>query len=178
MSGSCSVLTQIKNKLEKSQAPKVIAGGDGKTSLTVPDKWRPLTTLHEEAKLQAADVVAEQYAIVISESKAGFADDMTLDDFTELIMTAPKEAVTDLKVADPAPFEVNGYQARQFEAAGTVDKIKIKWIFTTIEAPKNFHQIVMWTTPAKFEENEKIFQDVVKSFQETEGKPAAPAKRD
>jgi hypothetical protein len=176
--GNCSVVNQFKKQLTKTQTPKIVAATDGKCSLTVPGNWRTLTTLHQEAKLKTADVGAEQYAIVISESKSGFTEDMTFDDFNELVRQRPEETVTDLKVSEPVSLEIDGHPARQFEASGAVDKIKIKWLFTTVDGPKNFHQIVMWTTAGKWEENKSVFLETAKSFRETEGKTTVVRETD
>ena len=60
--------------------------------------------------------------------------------------------------------KINGFDAKQFEASGTVDKIKIKYIFTVVDTPDHFYQIVAWTLTSKFEENKPALLDVISSF--------------
>lgn len=74
----------------------------------------------------------------------------------------------------------NAYPAQQFKAIGSMDKIQMKWLFTTVDAPKDLHQIVAWSSPSRFENNRETFTELVNSFKEIEGTqtPAeAPSKK-
>jgi hypothetical protein len=171
----CSAVRDIKEQLDKNKSPKVITAMDSKSELTVPGGWSVKTDLHEDAQLQVADLISQQYLIVISESKADFAKDLTLKEYTEMIKQNPKETVADAEFSEIKSTLVGGYPANQFEATGSVDKIRIKWLFTIIDAPKNFHQIVAWSTPSRFEKNREIFVNTINSFREVEGDIQLPA---
>jgi hypothetical protein len=177
LAAGCSVIGRFKRPSNSKQPSKTVNSTDGRSALNVPGNWRTLTSLHETAKLQAGDVAADRYAIVISERRLAFDQEMTLDEYTDSVLRASQESVPGLDTAALRTTEVNGYAARQFEAAGTIDKTKIKWFFTTVEGPKNFHQIVMWSKADNFEGNKKTFLEIIDSFRETDGKAAlAPSE--
>jgi len=157
---------QIKKAIEASRAPKVITAADNKCQLTVPGNWQTRTDLHEEANWQAANLFAEQYAIVISESKADLSADILLQDYTDLLQGSTKQKVADVTFSPVKNIDINGYPAAQYEAEGTVEKIRIKWIFTIIDTPKYMHQIVAWTTPSNYNENRQTLLDVINSFKD------------
>jgi len=170
----CNFANQIKKEIEKTQTPKVVTATDNKCQLTVPGNWQTRTDLHEEAALQTANLLSDQYAIVISESKADFNEDILLEDYTDLLKRSTKMKVSDVTFTESKLLEINGYPASQYEAEGSVDKIKIKWIFTVINAPKHFHQVVAWTTPSRFEQNKPVLTEVINSFKELSGTATSP----
>ncbi|MGI9056164.1 MAG: hypothetical protein ACR2F2_10235 [Pyrinomonadaceae bacterium] len=165
----CSAIKQIKEKVEETQKPKVLDCTDGKCRLTVPGSWKIEKDLNNDANFQAANALAEQYAIVISESKQDFTGEMSLDDYVELITKDIETRIDDAAISETKSITINGYPAKQFEVSGSVDKIKAKWIYTFVDAPKNFHQILVWTLASKFDSNKPVLLDVVNSFKETEG---------
>lgn len=172
----CSAISQIKKQVDKSQSPQTIRCTDGKCELTVPGSWSAQTALNEQANLQAANPFAEQYLIVIAESKADFTGKMNLDDYKEIILENVRATVTDPVISDGRTVVVNGYPARQFEVAGSIKNIKANWIYTLVDAPKNYHQILAWSTASKFEANKPILLEAINSFKELdETAPPAPS---
>ena len=114
-SGGCQVANRIVKEVEKTQNPQIINGTDNRAQITVPGNWQKRTDLHDEAEIQAANLLKEQYVIVISESNIDFSDDMTLKDFTELIIGTSKETVKDGVITEVTSIKVDGYDAKQFE---------------------------------------------------------------
>lgn len=146
--------------------PHVVTSNDGKSQLTVPGAWKVQTRLNEEAGLQVGNPVAEQYAIIISESKEDFTEEMTLEDFTGLIRQNAEELIKDPIISENKSLIINGYPAKQFEVAGSIDNIKAKWIYTLIDAPENYHQIMAWTLASRYEQNKPVLLEVTNSFKE------------
>lgn len=167
----CSLINRVRNEIDKTQSPKIVTSKDGKIQLTVPGAWKEQNGLNEEAGLQVANPVAEQYAIVISESKADFTDKMTLENFTELIQQNAKSVIADAVVSEPRSLTINGYPAKQFEVGGSIENIKAKWIYTLVDAPNNYHQILTWTLASRYEQNKPVLLDVINSFKETGTSP-------
>lgn len=162
----CSFVNQVKKGIDKMQTPHVVTGKDGKSQLTVPGSWKEQTRLNEEASLQVGNPFAEQYAIIITESKEDFTEEMTLEDFTSLIRQNADEAITNAIISENKSLSINGYPAKQFEVSGSIDNIKAKWIYTLIDAPENYHQIMAWTLASRYEENKPVLLEVVNSFKE------------
>jgi hypothetical protein len=170
----CSAINQIKKKVEETQKPKVLECTDRKCQLTVPGDWNVETDLNDVANFQAGNRFKEQYAIVISDNKADFADEMTLDEYVELTRKDMENSTTDAEVSETKSITINGYPAKQFEVSGTVERVKARWIYTFIDAPKNYHRILAWTLTSKFEENKPVLSDVINSFKELDGTKTAP----
>ncbi len=174
----CSAISKIKQKVEEAQTPKVLECTDRKCRMTVPGSWKTETNLNDVANFQAANPLAEQYAIVISESKKDFTGDMTLDEYVELISKDIGSRIDNAEISDKKSYTINGYPATQFEVSGSVSKINAKWIYTFIDAPNNFHQILTWTLASKYDDNKSVLLDVTNSFKELdETAPPAPANK-
>lgn len=170
----CSAISQIKKEVDKSQSPQTLRATDGKSELTVPGTWSVQKGLNDQATLQAANPFAEQYAIVMSESKMDFTDDMNLDGYTKIMLDNVRETITDPVISETKSLTVNGYPARQFEVGGSVQNIKASWIYTLIDAPQNYHQILTWSTASKFGQNKPVLLEAVNSFKELDGTAPPP----
>lgn len=171
----CSAISQLKKSVEETQKPKVLECADRKCQLTVPGSWKTQTDLNDVANLQAANPLAEQYAIVISESKQDFTGDVSLDDYVELITKDINTRITDAQITETRSITISGYPAKQIEVSGSVEKVKAKWIYTFIDAPKNFHQILAWTIASRYDSNRPVLLEVINSFKETDGVAVQPA---
>lgn len=165
----CSFINQVKKEVEKSQAPKDIFATDNSCKITVPGNWQTRTDLQEDAVLQAANTFSEQYVVVITEGKTDFSEDTSLSDYAQLLKSATKQNVSDITFSEIKNIQINGLPAVQYEGEGTVEKIKIKWLFNLIDSGKKYHQLVLWTLPSKYEKNKPIFDDVINSFKDLSG---------
>jgi hypothetical protein len=126
------------------------------------------------ASLQTGDFLAGQYTIVITESKDDIPD-ITLQEYTGRVQDNARGnlMVKDMQVGEAAPLAVGGYSAKQFEAAGTAAGMKLKWIYTIIETPSNYHQVLTWTPASEYERNKPILLEVTNSFTEIAGSTVA-----
>lgn len=164
----CSFFNQVKKQIDQAQEPQVVSATDGKSQLTVPGTWSTQKDLNDNATIQTGNLLAEQYAIVISESKEDFTDKMTLNEYVDIIRKSAKETLNDAVLTENRSLTINGYPAVQFEVDGSVSNIKAKWLYTLVDAPKNFHQILAWSSASKFEKNKSVFLEVINSFKETD----------
>lgn len=170
----CQFFSQVQKKIEESQKPNVITCTDGKCQLTVPGNWSPQKDLNDDANLQAGNLRAEQYAVIISELKADFTSEVDLNAFTEIVRKGVNETIKTPIVSENRPLTVNGYPAIQFDVAGSVENIKARWLYTIVGTPKNYHQILTWTLNSKYEANKPVFLDVINSFKEIEDSISSP----
>ena len=162
----CSLVSRLKNEVEKSQSPKVITSTDNMCQVTVPGNWQKQTDLHDDATIQSASLIKEQYLIIIREDKQDFGSRFTLDSLTEIVRDNFKKAATETTLTVPITVNVNGYPARQFETSGEIDNLKIKYLYAIVETPHNYYQIITWTLSSKFDKNKTVFLDVINSFKE------------
>ena len=164
----CKFFEQVQKKVEETQKPKVITSDDGKVQLTVPGSWSTRKDLNEEASIQAANLRAEQYAVVITDSKADFTDDVGLGGYTEKIRNGASSTIATPVLTEDRSLTVNGHPALQFEVSGSIESVKARWIYTIIDTPQAYYQIVAWTLNSKYEANRQVLLDVSSSLREND----------
>lgn len=145
--------------------PTVITSTDGQSQLTVPASWSVQEDLHDDAELEVANLLQEQYVIVLTENKSDFVD-TDLDSYSDLVAESVVEAAGAEDIGDATELTINGNAAQQYEVHGTVDNLKVVYWLTTVEGEQNFYQVLAWTLESKAEANEPVFQEVVQSFKE------------
>lgn len=174
----CSLAGRIKKEVEKSQTPQVFTSTDNICQVTVPGNWKNLPELHEDAIIKAGNLFGEQYLIIIRENKEDFGKNFTLDNITEISRDNFKSAATDTFLSEPISVKINGYPAKQFETSGEVENLKVKYIYSIVETPNNYYQIIAWTLNSKYDQNKSIFLDVMNSFKETgDNNPVLPPSK-
>lgn len=176
----CTAVNQIKKEIDKTQQPQTIVSNDGKSQITVPGMWKKETELNDLATLQASNAFNELYVVSIPQSKADFTEEITLETITNFARDEVKSWVNDAQMSEAVPVSINGYAGRQFEVGGAVQGVKAKYIYTVLDAPENYYQILAWTLASRYEGNKEKLLEVVNSFKETnsatlEGPPAPPA---
>lgn len=152
---------------KQSDAPgrsTTVKSADGKFQLTVPDGWKAATGLHDKATIQVSNEGAELYVIVLSESKTDSGADFTLDKFTEIMRKSLMEKKGATDTAQPESVTVNGNEARQFELHGTIANVKAVTLVNIVETQDHFHQVISWTTQAKYDDNKATLKQVINSF--------------
>lgn len=169
----CSAINQIKKEIDKSKKPEILIAADGSCQLTVPGSWRKENDLNDDAVLQASHRFDELYVIVIPTSKADFTEEMTIDTITQMLRKDFSGNVPQSESTNPVSTFVNGNPARQFEMSGAVKGIKARYIYTVVDTPQKYYQILAWTLASRYETNKSKLLEVVDSFKETGGKQPA-----
>lgn len=148
--------------------PSVVTSADKKFQLTVPAGWTRTSELHATAGIQAANKFKEVYVIVLSEDQVDFAADMTLDKFTEIIRNSLMTKYASPRATDVETISIGGNEARQYELRGSSDNTAVVIIVTTVRTPTHYHQILAWTLPSKWTDNQQILKEVTASFRPAE----------
>jgi len=165
----CSLINKIQKEVENSQTPQTLTASDGCCQVTVPGNWRTQNDLNSEATIQAGNLPAELYIIVIRESKEDFGRKADLDFFTNGVRENFKQTNAESVLSEPVSIIINGHSAKQFEAAGEVENIKAKYLYATVETSDNFYQIMTWTLSSRYAKNKSILSEVINSFKEING---------
>jgi hypothetical protein len=172
----CSLFNQMRKQAEAGKKTEVITSTDNKTQLTIPGSWDKQTNLNDDATLQVANLIGGQYAIVISESKKDLGTELSLQDLTDAAKenTTKNVLLENVVMGEPKPVTINGYPAVQFESNGMAAGIKLNWIYTLIDAPKNYHQVITWSLASKYEQNKPVLLEVANSFKEIDASVDSP----
>lgn len=142
-----------------------ISANDGKSEIRIPSDWSKRTDLNEEAAIQAANPLTEEYLVVISESKVDFVD-MTLEKYADLCLDKMKNSMKNPSPPTMENIEIGGRPALQYELTGTIDLVNIGYVVTYVEGENGFHQVIAWTMKSKLASKKQKLKDVVKTFKE------------
>jgi hypothetical protein len=170
---ACLPMGKLSQKSSEQNNVKTLTSSDGQSQITIPAGWKEDAELHEEAELRASDRASEMYVIVITDSKQDF-EDMSVEKHSELTRGIILDGLASPQISPASKVSINGYPGVQTEIRGTVDKINLVYIHTSVESPKNLFQIVAWTLPSRFEKNRSTLVEVIESFKEVE--PGAGSK--
>ena len=170
----CSTIEKVQKEVEKTQSPQVLTSTDGTCQITVPGSWSSETDLNPEAVLQASNRLQEEYIVIIRESKADFGKKANLDFVTGVIHDQLQKSLSsDAVLSEATTSSVGNYSARQFEASGEVQNIKVKYLYTVVETPESYYQLITWSLVSKFDANRPQLLEVVNSFKEVSDSPNA-----
>ncbi len=123
--------------------------------------------LNEEADIQIANSAKEGYFIVISEFKSDFEKNVDYKKHSALTRSLVKETLIHYhEVSGPTYVKVNGMKGVQYEITGSLEGVKIKYLHTTLEGRKYFHQLIAWSLPSKYDMNRPTFDRILNSSYE------------
>jgi bifunctional DNA-binding transcriptional regulator/antitoxin component of YhaV-PrlF toxin-antitoxin module len=174
---ACNLSGVVKKAAEQAQQPRTFTSIDARVQITAPGGWREDKELSDEAVLTASDRAREMYLVIISERKDDFEEGTTLADFNELSRKGLMERIETPELTESVPLTVGPNSAMEYQAIGTVEKVKIKYLTTVVETPERFYQIFTWTLPSRFDLNQPTLRSVAQSFKEvTAPLPSSPSK--
>ncbi|WP_300673221.1 hypothetical protein [Soonwooa sp.] len=148
--------------------------------ITYPDSYMRAYDLNNDAASQRSNGAQGKYSIVIQDEKAPLeffsvkfsTIEETLEFYTKGLLELTKE--NSVKETTPKKFKINNQNAIQkeieaviFDEATSKD-IPIFYLFTVIETPEYYYQVLSWTpkeNKAKFLEE---FRNIATSFKEVD----------
>lgn len=155
---------QARSRVEHVAANgREIVSADGNARLVVPKDWSELRDLNDAAELQGGNRSKEQYVMVLSENKVDF-DNMTLQRHHQLTRDALMRKMKNPTAGEPVEITINGRPALQEEIGGTQERTNIVFLHTTVEEEHSFHQILAWTSKARWDEQKDKLHEVTRSF--------------
>jgi len=162
----CAALREVNKAAKQSNEPKIVTSTDGKVQLTVPPGWKT-QNLNDQAIIQVAKAREELYTIVIASNKVDFDDNVGVDDVVSLVQRDMKSTVENAEISDSSPIEINGLSGKQFEVKGSVDMLKVTYIYYVIDTKETFYQVMSWTLTSRFQKNAPILREVMSSLKLT-----------
>lgn len=161
-------------QIQSLAKPTVLTSPDGKFQLTIPAGWRKDPSLNDRASIQGSNAMKELYAIVITDFKSDFTDEMTLEGFTEITRDGMAANLVNPDSTPPVPVRFNGLEGRQYVMQGAVKNVKVTYLITTVETADHFHQIITWTLTSRMSQNQMTLQSVTETFRTTDRVPVGP----
>ena len=145
--------------------------------LRLPAGWRQARDLNEGASLQAINPLHGRHLIVISEALDDYAAGVTVHEHARVTLDLLTRGIHVTTISQPQHRVIGGWDAVQFEIEGFHDNSWVKYLHTTINGRRAFHQVIAWSTQSRYER--KVFEDLLEGFGELPGpdpvRRAAPA---
>jgi TM2 domain-containing membrane protein YozV/Tfp pilus assembly protein PilE len=161
---NATTYSQTKKAPASSDLTKKMYSADKHVSIRVPESWAAKDLL-PTAVIGAANLVDENYIVILEDTKADFEDGITLENYSENIQ---KQLMSNIKNGQiqgvPKDLQVAKMPAQQFVFMGTAEGIKIAYVVTLIETDKSFYRVLTWTMQSRFEKNKALLQNVSESI--------------
>ncbi len=149
-----------------SNVDKDIKFYNNKFQITKPARWMVLNNLNDEADVQMGNLFKEAYLIVFSESKLDF-DNLDIHGYSELTRGFIRNSLKNYReVSGPKRVTNGDLQGIQYEIAGSINHVRIKYLHTTLEGREHFHQVVAWSTNSRYDSNLLDYNRTISSFKE------------
>ena len=139
---------------------------DGHSQITIPPSWRSMPELGGEGVVRAGDVLADEFLLVITETKVDFAAQVDLAKYGEIVIGAMEKTLMNPTVGPPIGLTIGGRPALQYELHGTVDLINIGYLVTVIDGVTHYHQVLAWTSKSKLAAARASLQRTIATFRE------------
>ena len=93
---------------------------------------------------------------------------MTLKLYAELAGEATAEGLQDAVTDGMERIAVNGIGGYCFSITGTIEGVRITYMFVILEDDENFIQLVIWSSDKSVSENHLEYMDILSSFERIE----------
>jgi hypothetical protein len=158
----------VLRKLLLDGRPLVLSDGGG-AQISVPKGWSAQTKLNDQAEIQAANFLKASFLIVLTEPKPVAEDGeepppvISLKEYADLTLKSFQKGA-DFAVVNETEYAVNDHRAIQRTVRFTSEGQKVKGLHVSVETPRAFHLIFVWTLAPRFDAQFPTFQKIVESF--------------
>ena len=147
----------------------VLTDDEGLARFELPYGWSASGAVNIEASLQICDHRRRRFVLVFSEAREDFEAAMTLDTHSSSTRAQLMASLRVFDVRGPQYREVGGLPAVQYEIEGAFNMGIFRYLHTTIQGPRAFHQVLCWTKKSRFDRLQ--FERLLDGFSEIPGPP-------
>lgn len=153
-------------ELPPTQPANLIEAPDQSSQVVLPEGWEPTTDLNPQAQIQAENPEQQIYLIVRAQPRAALGS-LTKEQFSERSRQLLTEQLTQVEQKGPSEkvTQVGQFSALQYEIRGSLNSIGVVYLHTIVETPEYFTQILTWTAPANFQQNEAEMQTLIQDVE-------------
>lgn len=142
---------------------------DGKSEIKLSPGWLNDPELNDKAQIQASNRSRQMYLIVLVQNRRDLGK-MTTTEYSKITQGYLTRRLEKSQVTGPTAVRQIGntlaYPTVQYEVRGSLNKIDVVYLHTVVETPTRFVQILAWTPPTAFEQNQPEMQQMIQSFRE------------
>lgn len=132
--------------------------------MKIPEHWSPLSGLHDDASLQAGNLLREEYLIVLVDNRLDFAGDFS--EFADLTQSMITQSLLLGSRSDEKELSLGGIPAKQCTIEGQIEGLNICYLHTSLEGVDHFYQVISWTLKSRKPTAFSTFQDVLGTISE------------
>lgn len=148
-----------------SQAePRTFTDSLENIAVTATADWKEDESLHEESILSLGNEEENAYLIVLMDGKDSFADGMTLELYSSLASDATLDGLENGRLTDEAEVTVGGKMGKRYILRGTIEGIRIAYLFYILEDPYNFTQIIIWSGEDNMDRKKVDYSGIIETF--------------
>jgi hypothetical protein len=172
LSGTASLVgCKALKRAAEALKTKSLRASDGRSEIRVPRSWDKVTYLNDESSIQASHTVRASFLVVITESKSDFAP-YTLQSYSDMARKQMKAKADAYTEDSPRRFTQGGLSAIQYEIRLKNNLgFKQRMVHTILEGKRFSHQVILWTDPKNWSRQRPVFDKILKSFRERDGRP-------
>ena len=147
----------------------VLTDDEGLVRLEYPPDWCATGSLSDRASIQLRDRRHRRFVLVFSEAREDFEAGMTLERHSALTRAQLMGALQVFEIHGPDYRHVGGFPAVQYVIEGSINASIFRYLHTTIQGARAFHQVLCWTNRSRFDRRE--LDRVVDGLSELAGPP-------
>lgn len=154
-------------KFQASQAPgntQRFVADNGTVELSVPSSWSR-QDIHPEAIVQAGNLRAEAYLIVLSESKTDLPD-FDINRYADVIVGAMTENYIEPKIQYLGNPPTNGMPTHLYRMDSRHDNYDLSYLIAIVEGKQDYYQVITWSLASRYSGHADDFRYAINSFQE------------
>lgn len=107
-------------KLVERSQPRAFLSSDGLVQVTAPGSWREQDFENEVASLQLGNLISNEYLLVISEEKRGFAPEVGIEEYAEWHSEHVREVLEDPSETELIPLKIGSLKGLRRELDGRI----------------------------------------------------------
>ncbi|MFO7525304.1 MAG: Yip1 family protein [Ignavibacteriaceae bacterium] len=144
---------------------RIVTSTDNLFTLKLPDEWNILKNINPEASIQIGNLSNEVYLIAFSEDKSDL-EDYTHSELYEAIVLNMVSSLEDGQLTETIQPSDTKHPYMMCEISGSLDGVKIIYLFALVECEKMFYQLVGWSLASEYISNKSDLKSVMYSFTE------------
>jgi uncharacterized membrane protein len=149
--------------LEKGEVT-TFTSPNGTHSVMAKDTFTTFDSGNPSAELEYGRDSGDIYFISISEPDTDLDEELTIDEYSDLVLVSEDEGIENVAVADAFFSNPYGYSVNDYTVKATVDNVKIVYYYRIAKVGDTYYQVIAWTLPSKEATNKLEMEEILESF--------------
>lgn len=144
--------------------PRIFTDTLENIAITATTDWKVDASLHEESILSLGNEEENAYLIVLMDGRDSFSEEMTLELYSELASDATLDGLENGRLTDEEEVTVGTKMGKKYILRGTIEGIRIAYLFYILEDPYNFTQVIIWSGEDNMDKKKVDYSGIIETF--------------